>query len=384
MIRNPRFRQNVTLVAAVILASPSLESAERASEWLTGRAFEEQLTQPATVFWADSPLREYLCNFGRVQRTAILVDRRVDPEQMLTLALRDEPVLAVIQKAANSRNLRAAVLHNVVFVGTSASADRIRTVVELRRQEIDALGGDALHKFSTQASIAWSDLASPRDLLGRLAEENGLEVVNLAQVPHDLWAAGELPPMSLTERLTLILHQFDLTFRVAADARRVAVIPLPQNVGIVRDYPGGSAPETLAEKWRDAYPNCEFRIVGNRIHVRGLVEDLDAIEAMRNPLGRQAGKSRGNRKPDRPSEQVFTANVPDRPLGAVLAHFAKQLGLELQIDQASLQGAGVSLEQSISFRVENATFDELFQAALTPVGCTHERQGNVLKVWAKD
>lgn len=383
MIRNPRFRLTVTIVATVVLASPSLESDERASEWLTGRAFDEKLTQPATVLWEASPLREYLCDFGRAQRTAILVDRRVDPDQMLTLAVRDEPVLAVIQKAANSRNLRAAVLRNVIFVGDSASANRIRTVSELRRREIAALGGDASQTFSRQAPLAWSDLVSPRDLLGRLAEENGLEIVNLEQVPHDLWAAGELPSMSLAERLTLILHQFDLTFRVAADARRLAVIPLPQNVGIVRDYPGGSAPEALAQKWRDAYPNCQFRIAGNRIHVRGLVEDLDAIEATRNPVRQQAGKSRGNRKPDRPSEQVFTADVPNQPLGAVLDHFAKQLGLQLRIDHASLQDAGVSLDQLVSFRVENATFDELFEAALAPVNCTHERQANVLKVWAK-
>jgi hypothetical protein len=383
VIRNPLSQQIVTILATVVLASAPLESAERTSEWLTGRDFRQKLTQPATVLCADSPLREYLSDFGRAQRAAILLDRRIDPDQMLTLAVRDESVLAIIQAVASSRDLRAAVLRNVIYVGTPASADRIRTVTALRRQEIDALGSEASLKFSRQAPIAWQDLDSPRNLLGELAKESGLDIVNPEQVPHDLWEAGELPPMSLAERLTLILHQFDLTFRVAADACRVAVVPLPQDVAIVRDYPGGSKPEMLAQKWRNAYPDCEFRIAGNRIHVRGLVEDLEAIETTGASGGRQTGKPRGNGKPEPPSEQVFTANVPDRPLGAVLAHFAKQLGLELQIDQASLQSAGVSLEQSISFHVEDATFDELFQAALAPVGCVHERQGNVLKVRAK-
>ena len=189
--------------------------------------------------------------------------------------------------------------------------------------------------------------------------------------------------MSLTERLTLILHQFDLTFKVAEDARRMAVVPLSQDVTIVRDYAGGSKAEELAEKWRAACPNCEIRIAGDRIYVRGLMEDHEAIDVMRTSGGKKTSRPRGSRNPDRPLEQVFTAEVPNRPLGAVLAHFAKQLGLELQVDHASLQNAGVSLEQLISFRVEDATFDELFQAALTPVGCVHERTGNILKVWAK-
>ena len=383
MVRIPPFLQIVTTVVAVILASAPVESAERSSEWLTGGVLQQRLTQSATVLWADSPLRDCLLSFGRTQHIAILLDRRADPDRILDLALREEPVLAIIQAAADSQDLRTAVFRNVVYIGPPASAAQIRTVAELRRREIDAIGGDAARKFARQAALVWRDLDSPRDLLGRLAEENELEIVNLDQVPHDLWAAGEVPPISLTERLTLILHQFGLTFKVAADARRVAVVPLPQDVTIARDYAGGSKAEVLAEKWRAACPNCEIRVAGGRIYVRGLMEDHDVIDVMRTSGGKKSSRPRGGRKSDPPLEQVFTAEVPNRPLGAVLAHFAKQLGLELQIDRASLQNAGVSLEQLISFRVEDATFDELFQAALTPVGCVHERTGNILKVWAK-
>jgi hypothetical protein len=211
--------------------------------WLTDRAFHDRLAQPASVFWEDSPLREYLLDFARAQRIAVLLDRRVDPDQKLDLAVRQEPVLAVFRAVAISRNLRVSTLGNVVYLGPPANAEQIRTVAELRRQEIAVLGSAASRKFAKQAPIAWKDLDSPRDLLSGLAEQNGLDIVNLDRVPHDLWAAGSYPSMSLADRLTLILHQFDLTFQVAADARRVAIGPLPQDVALVREYPGGPKPE---------------------------------------------------------------------------------------------------------------------------------------------
>ncbi len=377
-----RYWLAAAVVAVFVLGSTRLDAADGAHEWLTSAAFREQLTLPATVLWADSPIREYLLNFGRTQRVAVLLDRRVDPDQELSLTVREEPVMTVIRSIATEGNLRTAVIRNIVYVGPPPSAERIRTVVELRRRETAALGAIVSRKFAKQAPLSWQDFAAPRELLGELAQQNGIEIVNLDRVPHDLWAGCDLPPLSLIERLTLILHQFDLTFQTAADGRRVAVAPVPPDVAIVRDYPGGSSGKSLAEKWRATAPNCEFRIAGNRVYVRGLIEDLERIEGMGTP-GREPAGSEGGKEPAAALSKRFTASVPNRPLGAVLAHFAAQLGLELRIDDASLQKADVSLEQLISFRVENATFDELFQEMLAPVGCKHERQGNVLNVWAK-
>lgn len=376
-----RYRLTAAAIAVVVLGAVRMDGAEATHEWLTGDAFREQLTLPATVLWADSPIREYLLNFARTQRVAVLLDRRVDPDLKLSLTVRDEPVVTVFQTIAADGNLRAAVLRNVVYVGPPASAARIRTVVELRRKEIAALGAIVSRKFAEQAPMAWQDLDSPRKLLDELARQNGIEIVNLDRVPHDLWAACDLPPLPLIERLTLILHQFDLTFQTAPDGRRVAVVPIPQDIAIVRDYPGGSKAKSLAEQWRAKMPDCEFRIAAGRIYVRGLIEDHERIEAMRNPGRTPTGS--GEAEAGGTLQKRYTTAVTNQRLGAVLSHFAAQLGLELKIDHSGLQKAGVSPEQLISFDVEDATFDELFQAILAPVGCQHERQGNVLNVRAK-
>ena len=71
--------------------------------------------------------------------------------------------------------------------------------------------------------LAWPDFATPRDILTDLARQNGLTLEGLDRVPHDLWAAADLPPLSLVERLTLVANQFDLTFALSADGRTVTL-----------------------------------------------------------------------------------------------------------------------------------------------------------------
>lgn len=378
------YRYSLTAAAVMaVLGSARVDAAADKSPWYTEDAFRMQLDSPATVFLTDSPLRQYLVEFGRAQHIAVLLDRRVDPEQKLELNLRDVPVLTVLQAVATGRNLRVVVLRNVIYVGLPEDAGRLRTVVELRCQEVAAMGAEPARRFARLAPIVWQDLDEPRKVLEQLAGENGIEIVNPERVPHDLWAACDLPPMSVIERLTLILHQFGLTFQLAPDARRIAVVPVSPDVAVVRDYPGGADPEALAERWRARLPRCEIRVANHRVYVRGLVEDIETIETVATPAGHRSAKPAREPDSDRSPEQVFTAEVPNRPLGVVLAHFAKQLGLELEIDQASLEKAGVTLDRTISFRVQEATFDELFRAVLSPLGCTYERRGKVLRIWAK-
>ena len=63
------------------------------------------------------------------------------------------------------------------------------------------------------------------------------------------------------------------------------------------------------------------------------------------------------------------ASRPSLPVGSLhLAH-------ALEPSAASLH-----VEWPITFRVENATVDELFEAVLAPAGCTFRLQGDVLEI----
>ena len=52
----------------------------------------------------------------------------------------------------------------------------------------------------------------------------------------------------------------------------------------------------------------------------------------------------------------------------------------MRIDQEAFQQADISLKQPITFSVENATLEELFEAVLAPAGCTFRLNGDVIEI----
>jgi hypothetical protein len=252
----------------------------------------------------------------------------------------------------------------------------LRTVCALRREEVGRLPAAAAKRWLATERMRWNDFATPRQLLGELAAAGGLDLSGLQQVPHDLWAGTDLPPLPLVDRVSLILIQFDLTFQLADDGNRAALIPIPERVAIVRAYPGGPQPEILVRKWAALAPESEVRVSGEKIWVRGPLEDQEKIAAARRGV---AAKS--SRKPlVRQGETRFTVNGKKGPLDRMLGELADKLDLELRIDKKRLQQAGVSLTQEVSFQVKNATLDELLDAVLAPAGCTFRRQGKIVEV----
>ena len=81
--------------------------------------------------------------------------------------------------------------------------------------------------------------------------------------------------LTLIERLTLIVGQFDLTFRIAEDGRRLALVDIPDDLGIVRNYPGGPQPDLVAQKYRNLIPLAQVKVVDDRVYVKGLLDEKE-------------------------------------------------------------------------------------------------------------
>src|SRR6185369_10390717 len=59
---------------------------------------------------------------------------------------------------------------------------------------------------------------------------------------HDLWPAYDLPPLTLVERLTVVLAGFGQTYQVT-DGGQVRIIPIPQDTSLATA--GSETVETL-------------------------------------------------------------------------------------------------------------------------------------------
>ena len=92
--------KTLVLVAVSILQTLACASAAEVSghiPWATGRQLSQTLAQPIDVFWSNNPLRRAMTSLSRAQQVAILIDRRVDPGQRLTLNLQNVPLETILQ-----------------------------------------------------------------------------------------------------------------------------------------------------------------------------------------------------------------------------------------------------------------------------------------------
>lgn len=363
-------RWSLVVLCAVYYTGVHFACGGETVAWLTGQRLEAQLAQPTGVLWSDMPLRQGLYNLGRNQGLAVLLDRRVDPEQEATLAKRELSLRETLKSIAENRKLGIAFVGPVAYFGPLETAARIRTVAAVRMQEAPA---KARGTFAKQRAWRWDDLATPRELLEQLAAEAHIEIRGLDRVPHDLWAAADLPALTLVERLTLVLAQFDATFQYEDDGRAISLAEMPEKVVLERTYPGAPRPAELAAKWKELLPDCKIDVVGKSVRVVGSVEDHERIAVSRK------GNTTRTKVAGAP-EKRYELNVREQPLGPLLKQLAAQLDLEFRADWEGLKGLGISQENRVTFGVKNASLDELLKQALAPAGLTFTRRGKVVDV----
>lgn len=347
------------LLLIAIAAGKQAQAAEPSPRWRTGRELLVQRSMPVTASWSQSPLREVLADLSRGQRVAIVLDRRVDPDQSLSLAIDALAFEAALERAARRCELDVSWFGSLAYLGPPSAARRLRTLAALRAEEAARFSAERKQTFQGEQPWHWDDLTTPRELCQALAAEANVELESLERLPHDLWTAADLPPLSWIERLTLIANEFDLTFEFQNKGETIRLVPIEGQVWIERSYPGGGRPAEIANRYARLAPDADVERAGGKVIVRGRIEDHERLTAKPKPRPR-----------DKPGIEVYTMRAHDQPLAAVLDKLRNQLGLKLNVDQDALEKAGIRLDQRITFGVEEVSIEELLTAILKPAGLT--------------
>ncbi len=341
MSANRRLTTACGLAMALTLAGIAADGAgaEGRDEWLAGAEFQQALAQPVEILWAGNPLRDAIENLAQSQRVAIYLDRRVDPGKKVEVAIKNAPLREALQTIAERSGLGVTRLGDVVYFAPIADAGRLPPIVSAIKQRVRELPASIQRKLFRTKAVSWSDLAAPRDLLEGVARDNGLIVLNPELIPHDLWAAVDLPPLSLLDRLTLIVWQYGLTYAINATATEIRLVPIPDDL-----------PETS-----DPFPEVRVPRAGRQPIDKGPSTSLERVR-----IGR--------------------LSIQDEQLGPVLRQLAGRLGLELRIDEPALKAAGISLDQRVTMTVEDVSIDELFEKLLQPAGLESHRRRKIVEI----
>ena len=294
--------------------------------------------------WTRVPLRDWVHRVATLAGKPVILDRRIDPDHAVTHTARGEPLIDVIRAVAKEAGAVIEELPGALRLAPADASGLASAAAADRDRRLAAIPASQRKPLLEAAPWTWPAGARPRDLVTAALAEAGLSVEGLDAIPHDHFPAAELPPLPLAERLDLVLAHFDRRIVWSADRGRPT----------------------------------------------GRVVAIDA-EIAPQPGGRPDGQAQPappRRPPSPPRRSVklrdeFTLRL-EAPLDQALTAIAGRLGLELDLDRASLAAHGVAPGEIVRAEVEKASRDALLDAVLQPIGLEWKIEGQRLRVFAAE
>lgn len=324
------------------------------------------------------PALNRLCD---VHRLALFVDRRLDPSARLTASYRGVRLREVLADVAKKQEGGLSVLGSVAYIGPAEAAERIRTLAELVQRDVRQLPKARQRTLTRPRAVSWHRLDTPRDVLASICEEYELGVTNPDDLPYDLWDARQLPPLRCSDQLCLVLIGFDLSFAWAETGQSIRLVPITFAEAITTTYADTRRTAAVLETVLSEPGEIEIKRAGRKISVRTTVETHERIQELlsgRSP--RDVRRSGSTTAADSDAITRYTLRIAEQPLGGVLEVLGDRLELQFAYDADALAAAGVSLDERLSFKVRDATLDELLQALFEPAGLTYTRVADRVEI----
>ena len=303
---------------------------------LAAAAAAAGLDAPVRASWKGISLRDWAAAATPLAGMPVIVDRRLDPDTLVTLACDGGPLRDAVATVAATAGAEVAVLRSSIRIVPAAQGQLCERAEEARDRELARLPAGPRTALQARSRCRWPEGSRPRDLLAAAAAEAGVVLEGLDHLPHDHFPAAELPALTVAEKLDLVLAHFDrrVAWRAEAATATGTIVPLDTDLP-----PPGSGRPT-----RPPTPP-----------VRG--------------------------KPPGPAHDVFSLRVA-APLEEVLAAVASRLGLALELDRGSLQARGIQAGEIVRAEIRDASRDELLDRIVAPLGLSWRIEQERLRVFA--
>jgi hypothetical protein len=351
---------------------------DREIQWATGSEFRRQLAKDVRVTWRGVPLRDALDRLAKLHRTAIFLDRHVNPGQRISLETKGATVQRTIEQLADRLELGTAYVGPVIYIGPRYVCDRLSTLTVKRNDEVKTMSAKTKRIWRRRSAWGWPRLAEPRQILVQLASTHGIDIKNDQAIPYDVWRSESLPPMTLPEKLTLLLSGFQMSYGFDQDGT-VMLKRFPSAVAIKRSYTLPND-ESLRDRIHGEFPQAHIEIDGRQLMIESTIEDHWRVAEMlgirTRPWESSTDSAETSTTDVGDSNQRYTLKIVNQRLADILKAMAKQLDLEVDFSS----DVEANLQQLVSISVHQVTIDELLDTILKPANLAHQRTGTKLRI----
>ncbi|MEX2169962.1 MAG: hypothetical protein WD851_11675 [Pirellulales bacterium] len=318
------------------------------------------LRQPTIIHWQGITLREACRRLADTERLPIFIDRRVDPLQPINIQVDGVRLQEALLSVSQQADAELAILPSLCYLGPAGTAIELPTLLEVGRHQVKGMSVATRRKLSSKQVLRWQRLATPQQVLDSLMQPLGIPVIGLEQVPHDLWSAGELPESTVSDQLTILLAGFDLTWQADEGGDALRVVPIERPVRIARSYSWRGATAAQLQQVAAELPAAKVRRSGEIVELNGTADDHEKLRAIISDLPRSQQNSR---RPIRPMAQtkLYSLRLQNQPVGDVLRQLARQLKLDLRVDDGALRAVNLSLDTRISIDVVQVELESLLE-----------------------
>ena len=340
-----------------------------APAWMVGSQLEHQLASHTAIYLVDSPLRDGLRRVATAQGVCVFLDRRIDPGIPINLSVSQTRLDDGLRQIAHQAGAAMCQVDSVIYIAPPPVASKLPTLAAVKRQEAKQQAPGFRRRSFRKSRWHWNHLTTPRDLAQELLLELQVSLLNEEAIPHDLWPATNLPPLTAVDRLSILLAGFNLTFTIEDAAKAIRIVPFPDTVTLERTYPLQMIPETIRPLVTSRFPALSIVRHPDGLLISGTWEEHRQVKRL------LAGQSSRPGDHLQEGQQAYTLRVK-ASARKLLATVSTQLGLQVEIDPSITE----ELNQQITVEVNQVSADELLEAILAPIGLNYRLNQQLLTI----
>ncbi|WP_144995432.1 hypothetical protein [Polystyrenella longa] len=342
------------------LEQTQLESAEPVRQsFQVGKKLYQQLKNPLTVSWDKAELRTIVRQLSGTTGVAIVIDRRLDPHQPITLELEKRPLFEILFEIGRQSGSEVSIQPNYLFLGTPRATRTLRTLILHQREELTKAFAESStpipQQLARRQELIWDDLATPLEVIRKINTAYTLKLLNPDQIPHDLLPKCHIPSAVLEQQICTLLIQYDLSYRWVEPGKSYEIVSLPEQVSIAKSHLISASSRDEIEAALLKRPGIEWKWSGeNRLELVGRVEDQEWMISLLNPRQREMtiaeGETGGEQKL---SLQRFTLKQAGVSVMSVVDELRKS-GVDIEFAPPNSEASFRGRKDKVDLDLQNA------------------------------